>query len=119
MRREILQTLKDWKFETNRKVLLLRGARQVGKTYIVRELARDFAHFVEINFEKNTDVGSFFDQNLDPDRICANLSAYYKIPVLNGKTLLFFDEIQSCPKAIQSLRFFYESKPGLHVIAAG
>lgn len=119
MRREILNTLKDWKSETNRKVLLLRGARQVGKTYIVRELAKDFTHFVEVNFEKNSDVKSFFDQNLDPNRICANLSAYYGIPVLEGKTLLFFDEIQDCPKAIQSLRFFYESKPGLHVIAAG
>lgn len=119
MRRDILFTLKSWKSEINRKVLLLRGARQVGKTYIVRELAKDFTHYVEVNFEKNSDVKSFFEQNLDSDRICANLSAYYRVPVLDGKTLLFFDEIQSCPKAIQSLRFFYESKPGLHVIAAG
>jgi uncharacterized protein len=119
MERTILSTIKDWKTEMNRKVLLLRGARQVGKTYIVRELAKDFTHFVEVNFEKNSDVKHFFDQNLDPVRICANLSAYYGIPVLDGKTLLFLDEIQSCPKAIQSLRFFYESKPGLHVVAAG
>jgi uncharacterized protein len=119
MRREILYTLTDWKAAKNRKVLLLRGARQVGKTYIVRELAKDFAHFLEVNFEKNPDVKHFFDQNLDPVRICTNLSAYYGIPVVDGKTLLFFDEIQSCPKAIQSLRFFYESKPGLHVITAG
>jgi predicted AAA+ superfamily ATPase len=119
MRRDILFTLKNWKSEINRKVLLLRGARQVGKTYIVRELAKDFTHYVEVNFEKSSDVKSFFEQNLDPYRICANLSAYYRVPVLDGKTLLFFDEIQSCPKAIQSLRFFYESKPGLHVIAAG
>lgn len=119
MRRDISNTLKDWISETNRKVLLLRGARQVGKTFIVRELAKDFTHFVEVNFEKNSDVKSFFDQNLDPNRICANLSAYYGIPVLEGKTLLFFDEIQACTKAIQSLRFFYETKPGLHVIAAG
>jgi uncharacterized protein len=119
MRRAILSTLIDWKAAKNRKVLLLRGARQVGKTYIVRELAKDFAHFLEVNFEKNPDVKHFFDQNLDPVRICTNLSAYYGIPVVDGKTLLFFDEIQSCPKAIQSLRFFYESKPGLHVITAG
>jgi uncharacterized protein len=64
-------------------------------------------------------VKHFFDQNLDPVRICTNLSAYYGIPVIDGKTLLFFDEIQSAPKAIQSLRFFYESKPELHVITAG
>ena len=119
MRRLVLDALLDWKKATNRKVLLLRGARQVGKTYIVRELAKEFDHFVEINFEKNTEVQSFFEQNLDPERICTNLSAYYRIPIIEGETLLFFDEIQSCSKAIQALRFFYESKPGLHVIAAG
>ncbi len=119
MRRAILSTLKTWKTDTNHKVLLLRGARQVGKTYIVRELAKDFDHFLEVNFEKNPDIIHFFEQNLDPVRLCINLSAYYGIPVIDNKTLLFFDEIQSCPKAIQSLRFFYESKPGLHVIAAG
>lgn len=119
MKRAILSTLKEWKLNINHKVLLLRGARQVGKTYIVRELAKDFKHFVEINFEKNPDIRQFFDQNLDSVRICTNLSAYFGIPVIEGKTLLFFDEIQSCPRAIQSLRFFYETKPGLHVIAAG
>jgi predicted AAA+ superfamily ATPase len=91
----------------NQKVLLLRGARQVGKTYIVRELAKDFNYFfLEVNFEMNPDIRQFFDQNFDPERICINLSAYYGIPLIDGKTLLFFDEIQSCPKAIQSLRFF-------------
>ncbi len=119
MRRIVLDALLDWKKAKNRKVLLLRGARQVGKTFIVRELAKEFNHFVEINFEKNTDVQSFFEQNLDPERICISLSAYYRIPIIDGETLLFFDEIQSCSKAIQALRFFYESKPGLHVIAAG
>ena len=119
MRRQISEALLDWKTDQNRKVLLLRGARQVGKTFIVRELAKEFKNFVEINFEKNSDLQSLFDQNLDPERICTSLSAYYRMPIIEGETLLFFDEIQSCPKAIQSLRFFYESKPGLHVIAAG
>lgn len=119
MKRQIFISLINWKKDKNRKVLLLRGARQVGKTYIVRELAKEFKHFIEINFEKNSEVKSFFNQNLDPDRICTNLSAYFRIPILEGETLLFFDEIQSCPKAIQALRFFYESKPELHVIAAG
>ena len=119
MRRTILSALKDWKSDVNHKVLLVRGARQVGKTYIVRELAKDFKYFLEVNFEKNPDVIHFFDQNLDPVRLCISLSTYYGIPVIDDKTLLFFDEIQSCPKAIQSLRFFYESKPALHVIAAG
>jgi predicted AAA+ superfamily ATPase len=119
MRRQILDALLDWKTRENRKVLLLRGARQVGKTYIVRELAKDFEHFVEINFEKNREIHGFFDQNLDPERICTNLSAYFRVPIVEGDTLIFFDEIQSCPNAIQALRFFYESKPKLHVIAAG
>jgi predicted AAA+ superfamily ATPase len=119
MRRLVFDALLDWKRAKNRKVLLLRGARQVGKTFIVRELAKEFKHFVEINFEKNTDVHSIFDQNLDPERICTGLSAYYNIPIIDGETLLFFDEIQSCSKAVQALRFFYESKPGLHMIAAG
>jgi len=119
MRRSISPVLKAWKDEKERKVLLIRGARQVGKTYTVRELAKEFDFFLEVNFEKNPDVQTFFDLNLDPVRICENLSVYYGIPVIDGKTLLFFDEIQSCLKAIQSLRFFYESKPGLHVIAAG
>jgi predicted AAA+ superfamily ATPase len=119
MRRQILDALLDWKTRGNRKVLLLRGARQVGKTYIVRELAKEFEHFVEINFEKNREIHGFFNQNLDPERICTNLSAYFRVPIVEGDTLLFFDEIQSCPNAIQALRFFYESKPKLHVIAAG
>ncbi len=119
MRRQISDSLSDWKTDENRKVLMLRGARQVGKTYIVRELAKEFKYFVEINFEKNTETHSFFDQNLDPERICTNLSAYLRIPIIEGETLLFFDEIQSCSKAIQALRYFYELKPKLHVIAAG
>jgi uncharacterized protein len=119
MKRSISSFLKSWKEEKEHKVLLIRGARQVGKTYTVRELAKEFEFFLEVNFEKNPDIHTFFDLNLDPVRICENLSAYYGIPVIDGKTLLFFDEIQSCVKAMQSLRFFYESKPGLHLIAAG
>ncbi len=119
MRRAILSVLKEWKSEHNHKVLLLRGARQVGKTYIVREFAKEFNYFLEVNFEKNPDVIQFFDHNLDPDRICLSLSAYFGVPVVDGKTLIFFDEIQSCPKVMQSLRFFYEAKPDLHVVAAG
>ena len=119
MKRSILKTLIEWKNSKSRKVLLLRGARQVGKTYVTRELGKTFKYFVEVNLEKSADVHLFFEQNFDTDRICANLSAYFEIPIVEKQTLLFFDEIQSCPKAIQSLRFFYESNPGLHVIAAG
>lgn len=119
MRRSIFNHLLAWKESSNRKVLLLRGARQVGKTFVVRELGKTFTHFLQINFEKEKDVARFFNRNLDPVRICMELSAYSKIPIRENETLLFFDEIQACPKAIQSLRFFYEDMPGLHVIAAG
>jgi len=119
MKRHIYQSLIDWKNDRTHKVLLLRGARQVGKTFIARELGKTFSYFVEVNFERDIDVQLFFDQNFDPERICSNLSAYYGIPIIEKQTLLFFDEIQACPKAIQALRFFYESKPNLHVISAG
>jgi len=119
MQRSIYQSLIEWKKIHPHKVLLLRGARQVGKTFVVRELGKTFDNFVEVNFERDTDTQLFFDQNFDPERICSNLSAYYGVPIVEKQTLLFFDEIQACPKAIQALRFFYESKPNLHVIAAG
>lgn len=119
MRRSIFTHLLNWKDSASRKVLLLRGARQVGKTFIVRELGQTFPNFIEVNLEKDTDVARFFNQNLDPTRICLELSTFYGKPIRENETLLFFDEIQACPRAIQSLRFFYEDMPGLHVIAAG
>ena len=119
MRRNIFDHLLQWKADAGRKVLLLRGARQVGKTFVVRELGATFPAFIEVNFEKDVDVARFFNQNLDPFRICDELSAYYGKPIRENETLLFFDEIQACPKAIQALRFFYEDRPALHVVAAG
>ena len=119
MRRNIFNHLLQWKADAGRKVLLLRGARQVGKTFVVRELGATFPAFIEVNFEKDVDVARFFNQNLDPFRICDELSAYYGKPIRENETLLFFDEIQACPKAIQALRFFYEDRPALHVVAAG
>lgn len=119
MRRTVFKQLLRWKESESRKVLLLRGARQVGKTYVVRELGSTFSHFVEINLEKDSVVAGFFEKDLNPARICVELSAFYGQPILEDETLLFFDEIQSCPRAIQALRFFYEDKPNLHVIAAG
>lgn len=113
MKRLIIDTLLKWKGSKNRKVLLLRGARQVGNTYMTRKLGKSFDAFVEVNFEKDVEVQLFFEQNLDPERICSVLSAYYGIPIKEERTLLFFDEIQSCPNAIQALRYFYEAKPGL------
>lgn len=99
--------------------MLIRGARQVGKTYSVRQLAKEFPSYLEVNFELERSVHNFFEKDLNPDEICINLAAYYNVPVHDGQTLLFMDEIQACPAAISALRFFHEKRPGLHVIAAG
>jgi len=109
----------EWSKKKKHKPLLLRGARQIGKSSSVRKLAENFEYFVEVNFEKNTLAHSFFDFDLIPQEICTKISTSFKTPIIPGKTLLFFDEIQACPRAISALRFFYEDYPELHVIAAG
>ncbi len=119
MKRSIMKYIDEWVDDPQRKVLLLRGARQVGKTYSIRQAAKRFEHFVEVNFEMDKSVRQFFDADLNPDEICSNLSAYYSLPIRDGKTLLFFDEIQACLPAVSSLRFFHEKRPGLHLAAAG
>lgn len=119
MKRLVDWHLKKWKDKESRKPLLLRGARQIGKTYAVRQLGKSFKNFVEINFELSEDVLTFFERDLDPKRIIMQLGLYAKQEIIPGETLLFFDEIQQCPKALISLRYFYELLPDLHVIAAG
>jgi predicted AAA+ superfamily ATPase len=111
--------LLKWKNEKAGKPLLLRGARQVGKSTAVRQLATQFEYFLEVNFEEQKTVNSLFEGDLDPKELCESLSILFNTPIIPGKTLLFFDEIQSCIPAISSLRFFYEKYPELHVIAAG
>jgi predicted AAA+ superfamily ATPase len=120
-KRKIDENLLEWKSSENRKPLLLRGARQVGKSSAVRELGKDFDYFLEINFENKDNAGSkrIFEQHSDPQLICDQLSAIYEVPIIAGQTLLFFDEVQDCPDVISSLRYFYEQMPELHVIAAG
>jgi predicted AAA+ superfamily ATPase len=119
MKRLIDKELLAWKENKDRKVLLVRGARQVGKTFSIRQLGRSFKYFVEVNFEELKDVRVFFDGSLSPDEIVRNLSIYFSTPIIPSETLLFFDEIQACPNALQSLRFFYEKMRELHVVAAG
>ena len=119
MKRIIDHFLLQWKLSPYRKALLLRGARQVGKTYSVRKLGATYADFVEINFELRADAHGIFEKNLDPDRIIRELSLIANKAIIPGKTLLFLDEIQMVPNAITALRYFYEMRPELHVIAAG
>jgi predicted AAA+ superfamily ATPase len=117
--RAISNKLIEWKMAEDRKVLLIRGARQVGKTFSIRKLGAGFKYFLEVNFDFDVPVRQFFEATHDPVVLCEKLSGYYSIPCIPGKTLLFFDEIQSCPEAIQSLRYFNERMQKLHVVAAG
>ncbi|MDP4271120.1 MAG: AAA family ATPase [Bacteroidota bacterium] len=118
-KRDIETELYLWKNESDRHPLLIRGARQVGKSSVIRNLGSQFKNFIEVNFEQEQDVKTVFAGNLNPQRICEQLSVIYDTPIVPGETLLFLDEIQSCLPAISSLRFFYEKYPELHVIAAG
>lgn len=111
--------LSEWAHREEHKPLLLRGARQVGKSTAVRHLAEQFDSYIEINFEKQSAYKSLFEKDLDVVRIVPLISAMSKTPITLGKTLLFLDEIQDCPQAIMALRYFREDMPALHVVAAG
>ena len=121
LKRKIDAVLLKWKGQKDKKPLLLRGARQVGKTRAVRELAKSFEHYIEIDFldSKNADIAKLFSENSSVQDLVQKISVIKNVPIEPGKTLLFLDEIQACPKAIETLRYFYEQLPNLHVIAAG
>ena len=120
MYREILTDLINWKNKDRRKPLLLSGVRQCGKTYIIKKFAQDnFKNYVYINFEKSERIAEIFDFDLDVKRIITEIGRQYKTDIIPGKTLLFFDEIQECPKAITSLKYFCEDLRELHVVCAG
>lgn len=119
IKRNIDKQLIAWKDEPMRKPLLLRGARQVGKSSAIRHFGKEFKYFAEVNFERHKAVKSFFLGDIDVHIIAQKISSYINVPIEEGKTLLFLDEIQECPEAIMALRFFKEDYPNLHVIAAG
>lgn len=117
--RTIDQHLLDWKNSRNLKPLLLRGARQVGKSTAVKHLGESFDYFINANFEKQPELKSLFTAGIGVREIANRIGALYSTPVEAGKTLLFLDEIQACPEAIHALWAFREDYPTLHVIAAG
>ena len=119
IKRHIDNYLLDWKKDLDRKPLLLRGARQVGKTTAIKHLGEQFEYFIEANFEKQKDLKSLFEKGLPIKEVVARIGTIYDTPIIPGKTLLFLDEIQVCPEAIHSLWFFKEDYPELHVVAAG
>jgi predicted AAA+ superfamily ATPase len=119
MYRFLIEDLKEWAARQGRKPLVLRGARQVGKSFLVRMLAEaDFENLAEINFEQMPDAAELFASK-QPNQIVSLLELRLNQSITPGKTLLFLDEIQAAPEVFASLRYFYEQMPQLHVIAAG
>ena len=122
MKRKVETLLLNWKKRPDgeRKPLLLNGARQVGKTYILRKFGEEqFGNVVYVNLEANLTVASFFGENISPERLIRYLESASGEKIVPGKTLLIFDEIQSCERALTSLKYFCEEAPQYHVAAAG
>lgn len=117
--RHIDRELLKWKESRRHKPLLLRGPRQVGKSSSIRNLGKSFKYFIEINFEKMPELKTPFMEIRDVRLLAQRLSNYFKVPVVEGETLLFIDEIQACREALRALWFFKEDMPDLHVAAAG
>ena len=118
-RRNIDRQLESWHHAKDHKPLLIRGARQVGKSTAVRQLSTSFKYYLEVNLEKQSELNQFFPESINVKQTCQMLSLFMGVPIVPGETLLFIDEIQECPNAIKSLRYFREDYPELHVIAAG
>ena len=120
MYREITDELIKWKDSKRRKPLMITGVRQCGKTYVLKELGEQyFENTCYINFESNSNYVSVFDFDFDVNRIVNELELIQKMKIIPGKTLLVFDEIQECPKAITSLKYFCENLRELHLVCAG
>lgn len=119
IKRYIDALLLEWKNSSSLKPLLLRGARQVGKSWAVKHLGESFTYYLEVNFEKRPDIKDVFERVHEVHDLANNLSLLYNVPVVAGQTLLFLDEVQDCPAAIKSLWAFKEDFPQLHVVAAG
>ena len=121
MRRTISEKLEDWANTQNRKPLILKGARQIGKTYILQDFAKKHFkqhHYFNFNFEQNPELNSIFEKNLEPSRIIEELSLQNQTEIKTND-LLIFDEIQYCPKAMTCLKYFYEQMPELAIASTG
>ena len=120
MKRNAISDLINWKNSADRKPLVMRGARQVGKTWLMREFGQScYSGFVYFNFDEEDELKSIFETNKNPQRIVELLSLIAGEKILPGETLIIFDEIQECPEALNSLKYFKEKANEYHVIAAG
>jgi predicted AAA+ superfamily ATPase len=120
MKRHAIEDLIAWKSSKDKKPLVIYGARQVGKTWLVREFAKKyFTRYIEMDFYRNKEFGSFFKQDLDPKRIIKAIEAKFETTINPDDTLIFFDEIQESEEAKNSLKYFYDSAKEYNIIAAG
>ena len=120
MKRKITQQLIEWKNSPSRKPLILNGARQVGKTFILREFGKqNYKNTVYINLESNSAISSIFNDNISPSRLIKYLETETNERILPNETLIILDEIQSCERAVTSLKYFCEEAPEYHIAAAG
>lgn len=120
MKRDLYAQLLNWKSSSRRKPLLLQGARQTGKTFVLKEFGHtEYRNTAYCNFEEDPTLGEFFKRDLNPDRIVSELSIYLDCTIEPGMDLLIFDEIQASDRALGSLKYFHEQKKAIHVAGAG
>ena len=120
MKRNAINSLIEWKNSDDRKPMVLRGARQVGKTWLMKEFGKEYYdNFVYFNFDEDEQLKSIFDFNKNPQRIIELLSIIAAEKIFPEKTLVIFDEIQECPEALNSLKYFKEKANEYHIISAG
>lgn len=118
--REIINKFKAWQEAPDRKPILLRGARQIGKTWAMETFGKEcFKYCVKFDFDRQQELKSVFQTSKDPKRLIKELTLYCEQPIIAGETLMIFDEIQECEEALNSLKYFREEAPQYHIIAAG
>lgn len=120
VKRDIIEEFKQWKDMPGRKPILLKGARQIGKTWAMETFGEEcFEYCVKFDFDRQPELKSVFEITKSPGRLIKELSLYCDHPIVPGKTLMIFDEIQECEEALNSLKYFCEEAPEYHIIAAG
>ena len=120
MKRNLMKSLKEWKNSPYRKPLILSGARQVGKTWLMKEFGRtEYTNTVYVNFDQDINAAGLFEGSIDPDRIILGLRALSGMEIDPDNTLIIFDEVQEAPRALTSLKYFCEEAPQYSIIAAG
>jgi len=118
--RDVTQQLLAWKNSSDRKPLIVRGARQIGKSWAVEDFGkRYYEHLAVFNFDRKRELAEVFGKTKEPSRLIHELAFFTEVPLLPEKTLLFFDEIQECKEALNALKYFCEDAPEYHIIAAG